>query len=201
MPELRTVAAMLNASFGAVNTAVGIRSFGFEDFRHTVFSIAAAAPFTPGTHRPLYAGVALSVDHVGLRGYANRSGLDVAAGALWEMLPNLSVGLSATHLLNPVTHPSERWPLTLALGAAFRAADAVLVAFDVEKEAAFPLVFRTGIEVRPVPLLALRTGVATEPTRWSTGAEVSVGAIHAGAAAEHHEALGWTPAVAFGVIW
>jgi hypothetical protein len=69
------------------------------------------------------------------------------------------------------------------------------------KDVDFPLSVRTGLEVNPVPRLALRAGVATEPTRFAAGAGLRWRRLRADLAADRHLDLGWTPSIALAVTW
>jgi len=72
---------------------------------------------------------------------------------------------------------------------------------DDFKDLDFPLSLRGGVEVQPVDALRLRTGVASQPARFTAGAGVVVGRLRADVAAEQHQTLGWSPAASLGIRW
>jgi hypothetical protein len=95
----------------------------------------------------------------------------------------------------------EPIPRTLAVGLQYRALRQMYVLVDLFKDVRFPTAVRSGIEVRPVSVLALRAGVTTAPVRFMGGVGIHLGPLRADLAAEQHQELGWSPSASLRVHW
>ncbi|WP_228350331.1 hypothetical protein [Rhodocaloribacter litoris] len=201
LPELRLGAVQYVEPTRAGAFALGARTFGFEAFRETHLDLGYARGFTFGTTRRLYAGLRLRYYRVVIARYGSGGALGVSAGWLVRILPTLYAGFQATNLNRPKLAGREEFERTLALGLGYVADERLRVLVDVIKDVRFPLSVRAGLELAPVPALALRAGATTEPTRFTAGLGVRLGRLAADVAAEHHSVLGWSPAFSLGVLW
>lgn len=202
LPEMRLAAAhyVEQTKLGAL--AGGARTFGFEDFRESHFNLGFARGFSPGTSRRFYAGLNLRYYHLQLGGsYGSSGALGLSMGGLVAALPNLHFGFHATNLNGPAWSNGEALPRTLAVGLCYAPGPGVRLLLDAFKDSAHPLSARSGLEVHPVDVLALRVGVATAPTRFTAGAGLRLGRLAADLAAERHELLGWSPAASLSLQW
>ncbi len=187
-------------TWGAV--AGGARTFGFDDFRRSAFHVGYARGFTLGTTRSFYGGLALRYYQLSLGGgYGSAGAVGLSAGGLARLLPSLHLGFHAANLNAPKAGGRAALPQTLAVGLAYAAGERFLVLLDAFKDLDYPVSVRAGLEVHPVEALALRVGAATQPTRFSAGVGVHVGALRAHVAPEQPPALGWSPAAPLGLQW
>ncbi|NBC16141.1 MAG: hypothetical protein GVY18_02365 [Bacteroidetes bacterium] len=200
LSELRLGAAQVVEPTGLGTFALGARTFGFEDYRETHLNLGYARGVQLGTSRRFHLGVNVRYHRVSVPDYGAAGTVELGLGGLVSVLPVLDLGF---HWTNPhvPTLGGEELPRTLAVGLHYAPMDLFRVVVDAYKDVRFPLAIRSGIEVRPVDVLFLRVGAATEPSRWTAGVGVAVGAFVADVAAERHEVLGWSPAVAFSVRW
>ena len=181
--------------------AVGVRTFGFEQYRETHGALGYARSFAFDSVRTLSVGGSVTYEQLAIEGFGSAGAVALSVGWLARVLPDVLVGFHATNLNRAELAGREALPRTFALGAAYRPVPSLQVLLDAYKDVDFPVSIRGGLEVLPVPALALRAGVATQPTRFTAGAGVRLGWIAADVAAERHEALGWTPGVSFGLMW
>jgi hypothetical protein len=187
--------------------ALGARTFGFDAFRETVFSLGYARSFSLGTSRTVHVGGAARYHRLMLGrrsdgvSYGSAGALAFSLGALVRLLPRLTLGAAATNVNAGAYAEGGDLPQTLAVGLAYRAADRLLVTADAVKDIDFPLSARAGLEVTPVEVLVLRVGVANAPARVTAGAGLRLGALRARLAFERHETLGWTPAAGLAYAW
>lgn len=200
LEELRLGAAQYAEPFAFGTVALGARSFGFEDYRETHLNVGAARGFRLGTARHFHLGINLRYHRVSIPSYGSAGALALGLGGLVSVLPALDVGFHATNLHNPKLG-TEELARTLALGLAYAPNARLRVVADLYKDVRFPLSLRAGIEVQPIEALSLRAGATTEPSRITTGVGFHLGRIVADVAAERHEVIGWSPAVAFGLQW
>ncbi len=181
--------------------AGGVRTFGFDAYRETHLVAGYAHGFGLGSTRRCYVGLRLDYHRVSIPDYGTAGALGIAVGGLVSVLPALDVGFEATNVHVPKLAGREALPRVLSLGLAYAPDEALLVVVDAYKDVRFPLSVRAGLEARPVAALVLRAGAATKPARFTAGIGLRLGLLRADVAGELHEALGWSPAVAFGVQW
>ena len=180
--------------------ALGVRAFGFEDYRDVHLQGGFARGFRLGTTRRFLLGLGLRHQRVTIPGYGHAGAMALSIGAIVALGPTLSLGFQAANIHGP-TRAGEALPRHLAVGLAYTPTEQVLVVLDASKDVRFPLSVRGGIEIQPVEVLALRAGAATEPARLTAGVGLRLGMLRADFAGERHEVLGWSPAVAFGLRW
>jgi len=200
LSELRLGAAQYAEPTRLGTVALGARTFGFEDYRETHLNAGFARGFRLGTTRRFHLGVSVRYHRVSIPEYGAAGTVELGLGWLVTVLPSLDVGFLATNIHTPELGGDEL-PRTLALGLGYAPLDELRVVVDVYKDVRFPLSIRSGLEVRPVEVLFLRVGATSEPSRLTAGIGVHVGAVRADVAAERHEVLGWSPAVAFAIQW
>ena len=202
--ELRLAGATAAAPVGFGTAALSARSFGSEGYGETRVVLGLGRDVPLSSTRALSVGVAAGYDGVSIDGFGSAAGLHLAAGVQGEVLPALTVGLAARGLAGLVRSADDdlERPLSsvpvVAAGLAYRPAPNALFLLDAEQDLERDLSIRAGIEVSPVSALALRLGVGSAPVRLSGGIGVVAGPLRVDVAAERHETLGLTPAVAIG---
>ncbi len=201
LAALRLAAAQYAEPTRLGTFAAGVRTFGSDAYRETHFVAGYAHGVRPGSTRRFYVGLRLDYLRVSIHTYGQAGALGLGLGGLVEVLPALQVGFQALNVHVPKLGGREALPRALALGLAYTPAEPFLVVADVYKDVRFPLSVRAGVEAHPVAALLLRAGAATEPARFTAGAGVRLGRLRADVAGERHEALGWSPAVSFGLQW
>ena len=208
--ELRLGAMRYAEPLGTWGTlSGGARSFGFDAYRETVFSVGYARGFQLGTSRSVQAGLAARYYRLSLGNRSGESGasygsagaFSLSLGALVRLLPRLTLGAAAANVNAARYADGADLAQTLRVGMAFRASDRFLVAADAVKNIDFPLSGRVGVEVVPVKALAVRVGVASAPARFTAGVGLRLGLLRARLAFERHRTLGWTPAAGLAAQW
>lgn len=179
----------------------GVGTFGGDAYRELHYSLGIARSLHLGTSRSVHVGLTGRYHHTHVDGYGNAGAIGLNAGLLLFLLPSLYFGAHATNLNGPALVEGEPLPQTLAVGLQYREGPRVLVLIDVFKDLSFPPSVRGGLEVRPIPLLALRAGITTAPTRFTGGVGLHLGRIRAHLAAEQHRELGWSPSASLEVRW
>ncbi|MFB6229703.1 MAG: hypothetical protein ABEL04_00990 [Salinibacter sp.] len=179
----------------------GASTFGNDAYRELHYSLGFARRLNIGTSRFLYAGAVGRYYHTHIEGYGSAGAFGLHLGLLVSLLPSLQFGVQATNVNGPALTDGEELPQTLAVGLRYRASSRLLVVADVFKDIAFPAAVRGGLEVRPVPVLALRAGVTTAPVRFTGGAGIRLDPVRVHIAAEQHQELGWSPSASLEVQW
>lgn len=194
LPELRLAALQGAYPVGPGVVSAGLRTFGYRAFRETHLTLGLARAFHPGTNRDLYLGLRVRYQQVRIDGYGSGSAVGLSVGWQVAVWPSLYAGGQATNLNRPAYAGREALPRSFSLGLAYLPSPGLTVVVDVYKEVRYPATVRAGLEVRPVPALALRSGYTGTPSRLTAGVGITLPPVEAGVAAEHHEVLGWSPA-------
>lgn len=201
LSALRYGASHTTIPFDWGSVSAGASTFGFEDYREVHLSAGYARSVSFGTSRSAHFGVTTRYYHTSIAGFGSASTLGINVGVLLRLLRSLHLGAHATNVNGASLVTDEPLPRTLAVGLRYRALKQMRVTIDVFKDVRFPTAVRGGIEVHPVPILALRAGITTAPVRFMGGAGVRLGPIRADVAAEQHRELGWSPSVSLTVYW
>lgn len=183
------------------SVSLGAGTFGFDAYREVHLNVGVARGLALGTTRRLHVGLNARYYHTSISEYGSAGALGLNAGVLVNVLYTLDFGVHATNLNAPALVSDEALPQTLSAGLSYRPENRLRIVADVFKDLDFPLSLRGGIELHPVPVLALRAGVATAPVRFTAGAGVVVDRLRADVAAEQHPDLGWSPSASLGVAW
>lgn len=187
--------------------ATGARTFGYESYRETAFLLGYARAFRLSTSRRVHAGLAARYFRLSLGersdgvSYGSAGALSFSVGALVHVIPRLMLGAAATNVTAASYADGADLPQTLALGLAYRATDRFLVTADAVKDIDAALSVRAGLEVVPVPVLAVRFGASNAPARLTAGIGLRLRRLRARLAAERHRTLGWTPAAGLALQW
>ena len=187
--------------------AAGARTFGFDAFRETVFSLGYAHGFRLGSSRRVHAGLAARYYRVQLgtrsdgASYGGAGALSLSLGALVHLLPRLTLGAAAANVNAASYADGADLAQTLRLGLAYRVSDRFLLTTEAFKDIDFPLSGRAGLEVTPIEVLAVRIGVASAPARVTAGVGLRLKRLRARLAFERHQTLGWTPAAGLAMRW
>jgi len=181
--------------------SAGASTLGGSAYREVQYSLGYARGVTFGTSRHVRIGVRGRYYHTRIDGYGGAGALGLHLGLLVPLLPSLHFGAQVTNLNAPSLVDDEPLPQTLSVGLQYRVHRRALVVMDVFKDLAFPAAVRGGLEVRPIPRLALRAGITSSPTRFTGGAGLRLGWVRAHVAAEQHADLGWSPSVSLELRW
>ena len=199
--QLRLAQALIVLPALGGTTAAAVSAFGYEDYRETTASIGYARALQAGTVRRIGLGIRIRWYSVAIKGYGAASVPSVSAGIILPVMPAFSLGLAASNLYVLPLELAQDVERSIHVGAAFRGTTRFLVAVDARKSTTSPVDFLFGMELRPIPAIALRAGFTTEPARFSAGAGFRSEAILADVAVEKHVTLGWSPTIAVGIEW
>ncbi len=201
LSELRLVQLAAAAPTPVGTVALSARSYGFAERRETRVVAGLARGIVLSRSRRLDVGVSGGVETAQTAGYGSVTAVLVSVGVQGDVVPGLRAGLAGRNLAGilwsadeDVRHSLATVPAITA-GIAYSPSAIATVVLDAEQDLDAGLSVRGGIEVRPVPMLALRVGAADNPSRFSAGAGVRTGGLRADIAVERHASLGLTPAV------
>ena len=149
-------------------------------------------------------GGRVDVLQVSIEGLGSRRVLLGTLGGQIEIVPQrLSFGASLYNISQTklASYQDERVPTVLKAGLAYRAGSQVLLVVETEKDVEREANFKAGLEYRPVPVLAVRLGLATLTEQASAGVGVQAGAFQIDYAAAFQQALGFSQHLSVSKAW
>jgi len=201
MEELRTGSVQFVARIGRSSTALGIRTFGYEDYRETVVTAGLAGGIRAGTHRPFHFGLRVRYHQVFIRNYGSASALALSTGLIFPVLTGVNLGLSAENVAVLDSPISDDLPRRIQAGLAFVGSDILHVYADVVKDVRSSLAMRISAEARPVRVIALRSGFSMMPPRFAGGVGFNLARLNLDIAVDRHLVLGWSPSCSAEFRW
>ena len=149
-------------------------------------------------------GGRVDVLQVSMEGLGSRRVLLGTLGGQLEIVPQrLSFGASLYNLSQTrlASYQDERVPTVLKAGLAYRPSGQVLLLVETEKDVEREANFKAGLEYRPVPVLAVRLGLASLTAQASAGVGVLAGAFQVDYAAAFQQALGFSQHLSVSKAW
>ncbi|RMH69739.1 MAG: hypothetical protein D6675_11890 [Gemmatimonadetes bacterium] len=157
---------------GAVSTNLGAIGLSYNQLGEDLYQERlVVGTYAYEVRHDLSLGLSLRGYQLDVAQYGESTTFGVDAGILLRPRPEVRLGFKAHNLNRPeigVTH--DPLPHSLTLGVAYVPRSNVVVGIDAFKDLDFPISYRAGVEYKPVPALALRAGVQTEPGQFSVGA-------------------------------
>ncbi len=198
LPELRTTA--MSASYYVKPGTVGvmIEQFGFDLYHTTDLSVGYGFFLGP----TVAVGVSANAQRISIERYGAATNATVDVGLLGWPTPDLALGFSVKNVTAATLgNRRERLPQYVLFGASYSPLKDFLIVSEIEKEAQFPLVIKTGIEQVIQGFLSLRFGIANNPDKFSGGIAVRYAGVEFGYAGYSHPDLGWTHQIELTVRW
>ena len=149
-------------------------------------------------------GGRVDVLQVSIEGLGSRRVALGTLGGQIEVVPQrLSFGASLYNLSQTklASYQAERVPTVLKAGLAYRPSAQVLLLIETEKDVERDANFKAGLEYRPVPVLAVRLGLASLTEQASAGIGLLAGAFQLDYAAAFQQALGFSQHLSVSKSW
>ncbi|WP_201979258.1 PorV/PorQ family protein [Hymenobacter rubidus] len=140
-------------------------------------------------------GARVDVLQVSIEGLGSKRVALGTLGGQIEIVPRrLSFGASLYNISQTklASYQDERVPTVLKAGLAYRPGSQVILLVETEKDVERDANFKVGLEYRPVPILAVRLGLASLTEQASAGIGVVAGAFQIDYAAAFQQALGFS---------
>jgi hypothetical protein len=200
LPELRYADLLLVAPFNPVRLAIAASTFGFELYRRHTLEIGFGGAAAVGSYRRIYYGVRSRWHLVTIRDYGRAAAGGLTVGLHLPVTPFITLGVAAHNLAVRGALGSEL-PRRLSLGASFSPSERFAVTTDLSKEVRAPASVSAGVELSPVPEVALRGGVASSPPLLATGLGLRLARLDVDVSGVRHDVLGWTPSLSVALTW
>ncbi len=199
--EISDIAASASypTKFGTLGA--GVHRYGFDLFNESRLRLGYKNSFL-GFHF----GAIFNYSHVSQGGgYGSAGALGVDLGIAAPIIPSLWIGAKATNINQPEygSLNDEKLPRNLSVGLSYQLSDIALFTADVMKDVAFPISYRSGVEINIIGGLVGRAGISTSPETFSAGFGYSGSFWSANVAVSRHEneVLGYSPAIDFKINW
>ncbi|MEL7339865.1 MAG: hypothetical protein AAGM67_05205, partial [Bacteroidota bacterium] len=169
LSELTYGGAAAVVPFGGTQAlGLSLSSFGFEAYRENQLTATYAIEFFD----KFRLGTTVHYAQIAIADYGSRGTAFVDVGLQYQLNSRVSLGVSAYNVNRArlsLQSGEEFIPTQLTAGLAFQVSDKVLLVADVQKDIDHPTSFRGGLEYQILPVLAIRTGVSTEPLTYNIG--------------------------------
>jgi hypothetical protein len=190
MEELsyQSIAATLTTSSG--NFAVSAGYYGFNLYNEKKAGIAYGRKLSEKI------GIGIQLDYFGtsISEYGNASALTFEAGIYYRISTRLSAG---AYLFNPARLSSgiedEPLPTIFSAGLAYEPGSKILLTAEAYKDINQPAQFRGGAEYRLIEQLFIRAGFQSNPSQFTFGTALHIGALQIDLASAVHSVLGVSP--------
>ena len=173
----------------------GVTTFGNNLFNEQTFSLA----FSHHYQRRIFYGVAVRYKSISIENHGSSGTFGLDLGFVVPISRQLSWGFLTKNINRPNIGSDEELPQSFKSGLSVSPVADLIVNFEIFKDVRFPEEIRFGVEFQPIQKLALRTGTATNPSRFSAGFGVSVNQFTIDYAFFTHNDLGLTHQFSFSI--
>jgi len=159
-----TIAAALPTRWG--HGGFALQTFGTEAYRETTYLLSYSRSF----RQRFFYGGALRYMSLRIPGYGSDGTWGLDFGLLMRLTPAVRWAVFTRNVNRPqLGRSDETLPQSYSTGFSINALPGLLLSGEVYKDIRFPGELRWGFEFRVLEPLALRAGVATNPSRFTAG--------------------------------
>lgn len=172
------------------------RTYGFELYREVTATVSYANAY----RNVLFYGANISYYHLSISNYGSDGTIGIDIGILAYITDYLRWGFCAINMNMPtIGQAKEKLPQVYTTGLSFNPLSELVMNLDVQKDVKYPASVRFGVEYEIFDMLALRTGVANNPSKFSAGLGVRYSIIEFDYALYTHQELGLTHQISVGI--
>jgi hypothetical protein len=189
LPELRTTALTVAMPFSFATVGLKMEKFGFELYEETELGIAAACKLD----KSVSIGVNLNSHRLDIIRYGTERNVLLNVGLLAHVADHVNFGFTFNNITGTtIGKQNEKIPQVYSVGASWLPLNDLLFSIEIEKDVCYPASIKAGIEQIVFDALALRAGVANNPSKYSAGMSARYSFVEFGYAGYSHVDLGWT---------
>lgn len=184
----------------AGNFGIHFQQYGFSLYREMIGGLTYGLKLFDN----FSAGVQINYHRVALGDiYGARNNLSAGLGLFYRLNESLSFGTRITNISRArlAEFEDERLPTVFGLGAMYTFSEKVLWTVEAEKAIVHPINFKSGLEIKPHEVLALRIGVNSYPFQSSFGLGLKLKKFQFDMATMWHANLGISPSAGLKVIF
>ena len=165
-----------------------LQTFGHSLYRENTLAVGWANRYRSNLH----VGILLRIVHLQIQKYGSATGLVVDIGGLLRLHDNLTWGVAVTNLNRGRMGERRTLPQVCRMGLSCAPLPELLLSVEIDKDTPYPIEFRGGCEIRPIPALTLRCGFGRNPNFISAGIGLAWGIFCCDYGFTHHPVLGPT---------
>ncbi|MFQ5864028.1 MAG: helix-hairpin-helix domain-containing protein [bacterium] len=167
----------------------GMSTFGNRIYREQMFVLAYSHTY----QQKVFYGVSVKYQSVHIDGYGSTGTFGLDLGLLVPITSRLTWGFHTQNMNRPsIGQSSENLPQSFNTGISVQPNSKLIVNFEIFKDVRFPKEVRFGAEFKPFENLALRSGIADNPSRFSAGFGINLKVLSVDYAFFTHNDLGLT---------
>jgi hypothetical protein len=179
--QLKTAAVIYTPSFNIGTIGFGIQNFdvNFEDtnlMEEGTYTFAHSITLVKDIHSQVIVGYTANLYHEDMAGYGSESAFGFGIGGLAVLHQRTRIGFFATNLNSPDMGKDDdaKLPKRLDAGISYIPYEGVTTSIDLKQDYAHATEIHGGVEVKIIPMFALRFGVHNNPSVYSIGAGFDV---------------------------
>jgi len=184
----------LSLPYTSFRVGLGLAFLDHDIYQETAIRLGVSGSF----NGQIYYGLGLEMNGVTIRSYGSDRTFCLDFGTIIPVNKHLSLGFLTTNLSR--TDPDGQnggTPQTLTLGTAIKPRADLILSLEIFKDIRFEEEFRFGVEVSVLPAFVVRSGIASNPDRFSAGFGISRRWFGLDYAFFTHHVLGLTHQLAF----
>ncbi|MGA7836723.1 MAG: hypothetical protein WB996_02050 [Ignavibacteriaceae bacterium] len=189
LSELSNAYAAYSEPFGFGSIAIGAMTYGFELYREN--KLALGVSYLYGDN--FYLGAAINYKNVSIKKYGSKNTFIFDFGFLVILPGHLHLGFSYKNITrNSFGQNTDELPVTFQTGVSYQPINNLKVSLAVEKDIRYKASPSFGIDYRIIKNVAIRSGISTEPSKYSFGIGIFYSIINFNYAVFTHQELGLT---------
>jgi hypothetical protein len=171
------------------SVSAGVVTYGYDLYKENKFLLSYSRQVISG----IYIGTALNYQHVSIHNYGSDGALYFNLGTITSLTPELRFGFSIKNLNNAsLGNEKDQIPLLLDMGFSYNYSDILSLYAAVNKDIRYKPGFAGGIEYVLRDVLTIRSGIGSEPFRYSAGIGLHISRFTFDYAFSLHRELGVT---------
>lgn len=195
LTELSNTFIAVQHPFDFGSLGFGIKSYGFELYRETGFTLAYSNNFFDN----IYTGVSIEMQRVTIQNYGSDNAFMINVGGVYFLSEEFSTGFSLMNL-NRATIGNEKSQraVTMKMGLGYYPIKNLQLFAAIEKESDRNSTLCYGISFSPINEISLRTGISNVPKRFTAGIGLNYSFFEIEYAMGYHQILGYSHQ--FGIV-
>ncbi len=189
--ELSTYAGMVNLPNKYLDTGLYVSRYGFDKYNETMVSMN----FYKKLSGYISLGIRINYLNIHYSGRdSNKSLLTGDIGLLTRPVKNCTFSILAINPLQTsfkVGVEELEIPSLLIVGVSYQPVDNFLLTAEIEKDFAYPVVYKTGLEYSPIHQLSVRAGMSGKPFTPSFGIGIHISSFTVDLGFSRHPVLGF----------
>ncbi len=193
-------------SFGAV--AVGLPTnlgvvglsaskYGFDLYKELAVSVSFARQIAD-----VGIGISLSYYSVSILNYGSAGTIGIDVGVYIPIISQLTTGLAISNINAPAIGTArEKLPQMFSVGVVYSTLQSLNIVVDYRKETGYDASPKIGFEYWVMESVALRGGMADEPSQSSGGVGFKYAFVQMDYALSRHQDLGWSHQASITLRW